>query len=1053
MPTLTIQYTKDYEALNLQQRQAVDAIEGPVMVVAGPGTGKTQILACRIGNILLQTDAQPHNILCLTYTDAGVVAMRKRLLKTIGPDAYKITINTYHAFCNNVIQNNLSEFEKTTLEQVSDLETINLLKTLIDSFTDDNPLKRYKGNIYYESKPLKNLFELLSQEAWDVESIKNVAKNYIADLPNNKDFIYQINRKPNKIGDLKLHLIQPEITKVNKLLAALDQFVVYKQLMIANNRYDYADMINWVLTAFETNQNFSLQYQEQYQYVLVDEFQDTNGTQNKLIELLTNYWESPNLFVVGDDDQSIFRFQGANVANMKHFAQKHAATLQTIVLTQNYRSTQPILNTAMQLIAYNYDRLVNTDSNLSKNLEAAKPELQQINIPTKIVSYTNQHHEMIGTALAIQNLINSGEVPSKIAVIYKENKYGEELATYLRVLNIAYTSKRQLNLLAEPLIVQLIEVLSYINAELNSPFTGDSQLFQLLHYNWFGIPAYHIAKAQIDCTWHNKQNKDAPKISLREWLVLQANEELTALHPKLIYAIQALEACIASVPNDTLQVWVHELFTKLLIVPTVTQQPNKQWLLKALTSFFNYIKEESKKQPNYKLNTLLQQVTIMQEQNIKLNLYQAIGVDKGVQLLTCHGSKGLEFKNVFIVGAVSPLWEGKGAYPVSYSVTNFVPEYTNVAEINGVTINLNMEEQRRLFYVAITRAEQALTVSYFNYTADNKEITPSVFIAEINEGILPNNNTIYLTDEQVEAFAILELSEAPPVNIKALEEAYVTPIVESFVLSVTAINKYLNCPLDFYYNNILRVPGMRTPASEFGTVIHKCFEVFYKKMLASGNSSEQRNFPTLNTLLADFNYYLGLSSHIFTPQDYTLKETYGTKILTNYYEKYKDTLTKNVVIEKGLQAVIGGVPITGKLDKIEIDGSNINVVDYKTGNFKKALSGKFKLPNVTAPNGGDYWRQAVFYKILVDASPDNIWEATSAEFDFVEPNENNQYHQQKVVVSPDDIKAVKQQIDFVWEKINAYEFYTGCGKKECIWCNFTNTSGIAINPSNDDSDE
>ena len=143
-------FAEEYERLNEKQKQAVNTIDGPVMVIAGPGTGKTQILASRIGKILLETDALPENILCLTYTDAGVVAMRKRLLQFIGPDAYKVNIYTFHAFCNDVIQENLSYFEKTVLDPISELEKIQLYKELIDSFPKNHPLKRYRGDVYFE---------------------------------------------------------------------------------------------------------------------------------------------------------------------------------------------------------------------------------------------------------------------------------------------------------------------------------------------------------------------------------------------------------------------------------------------------------------------------------------------------------------------------------------------------------------------------------------------------------------------------------------------------------------------------------------------------------------------------------------------------------------------------------------------------------------------------------------------------------------------------------------------------------------------------------------
>src|SRR5215203_1266937 len=166
------QFEEEYNRLNEKQRQAVDQVEGPVMVIAGPGTGKTQILSARIGKILL-SDAQvePSNILCLTYTDAGVVAMRRRLTQFIGPEAYRVAIYTFHAFCNDVIQENLPLFEKTSLDPISDLERIELLKELIDGFGKDHPLKRYRGDVYFEINNLHTLFSLMTPEGWAGEHI------------------------------------------------------------------------------------------------------------------------------------------------------------------------------------------------------------------------------------------------------------------------------------------------------------------------------------------------------------------------------------------------------------------------------------------------------------------------------------------------------------------------------------------------------------------------------------------------------------------------------------------------------------------------------------------------------------------------------------------------------------------------------------------------------------------------------------------------------------------------------------------------------------------
>src|SRR5687767_11673234 len=217
-------FLEEYEKLNEQQQKAVNAIDGPVMVIAGPGTGKTQILASRIGKILLETDASPQNILCLTYTDAGVVAMRKRLLSFIGPDAYKVSIYTFHAFCNDIIQENLYLFERNALDPISELEKIQLFKELIDAFPKNHPLKRYRGDIYFEVNNLKTLFSTMKQEGWTPAFITGKIGAYVEGLNKREDFIYKKKYRGFSAGDIKINRIEDEKEKMNRLQAAVNEF-------------------------------------------------------------------------------------------------------------------------------------------------------------------------------------------------------------------------------------------------------------------------------------------------------------------------------------------------------------------------------------------------------------------------------------------------------------------------------------------------------------------------------------------------------------------------------------------------------------------------------------------------------------------------------------------------------------------------------------------------------------------------------------------------------------------------------------------------------------
>ena len=425
-------FEEEYNKLNEQQKQAVDKIYGPVMVVAGPGTGKTQILSVRIGKILLETDVLPSNILCLTYTDAGVLAMRKRLLTMIGPDAYTVQIHSFHSFCNMVIQQNMHLFHKKELQPINELEQVQCLIQLIDSFDNDNPLKRFKTDAYFEAAYLKDLFGTMKREGWTTPFLLQKIDEYVENII--PETFY--NKVKFKKGIVELTVEgKKELEKMAKLKAAVQAFPLYQQILKEKQRYDFDDMINWVINVFETDADVLASYQEQYQFFLVDEYQDTSGAQNKLVELLISYWqeENPNLFVVGDDDQSIYRFQGANMENMMQLAKKYEKDLLRVVLTQNYRSVQPILDAAHSLIQNNVQRLVNEYKDLKKILTAANDKHKHLEIAPVIRSVNNEFEENILVAEEIKRLVNEGVEPGRIAVIYKEHKTGDELQKFLQL--------------------------------------------------------------------------------------------------------------------------------------------------------------------------------------------------------------------------------------------------------------------------------------------------------------------------------------------------------------------------------------------------------------------------------------------------------------------------------------------------------------------------------------------------------------------------------------------------------------------------------------------
>lgn len=1027
-------FREEYERLNEQQRMAVNTIDGPVMVIAGPGTGKTQILASRIGKILLETDALPENILCLTYTDAGVVAMRKRLLQFIGPDAYKVNIYTFHAFCNEVIQENLSLFEKTALDPVSDLEKIELFKQLIDSFPKGHPLKRYRGDVYFEVNNLQALFSTMKKEGWTADFISKKIDEYLADLPTRDEFIYKRKYKEFNAGDLKKDKIEEEKEKMEKLRAAVNEFDRFQQLLRKKNRYDFDDMINWVIKAFEENKNLLANYQERYQYILVDEYQDTSGTQNRLVELLISYWDKPNVFVVGDDDQSIYRFQGANVENMLEFAGNYKENLLTLVLTNNYRSTQPILDVSKTLINRNEERLVKKIDGLSKELLSANQLINQLTNKPIIREYETLRQEMIGIAKQVQELVGQQVPPGRIGIIYKENKYGEELAQYFKLLNIPVYSKRHLNILELPLAQKIILLLKYLAAEHDTPYGGDEMLFEILHFDWFHIPPIEIAKLSIEVA--EKRYGDS-KTSIRQALVEKSNAPAKdlfsqGLHSGLKNASRIIEQLVADVPNLTLQQLFERVIREAGVLSHIMQSPDKHWQLQVLTGLFDFVKEETHRSPLLNLDELVKLISLMEKEEITLPLVQVSGSDKGINLLTAHGSKGLEFEYVILAGCNSSFWEKKRKPGGGYKLPDTM--FTSQPAAG------DDEELRRLFYVALTRAEQHLYISYSKFKNDGKELEPSMFIAEIQDQYQLPAEKIILDREVLSEFAALHFGAAEAPEIEKIEEDFISRILDKFVMNVTALNNYLKCPLEFYFKNLIRIPSLKNEATEFGSAVHYALEKLFRKMQETGRDE----FAPKKELIADFEWYLHRHRESFTQEQYDRRLEYGQEVLSNYYDKYINSFNTIVAIERNIRnVVVKEVPLKGKLDKLEFDGKAVNVVDYKTGDPDKALP-KLKGPSEKEPNGGDYWRQAVFYKILVDNYEQKDWKVVSTEFDFIEPDKKKNYRKEKVVISPADITTVTEQISRTWEKIQNREFYTGCGKEDCHWCNFVKTNNLAV---------
>jgi DNA helicase-2/ATP-dependent DNA helicase PcrA len=501
--------------------------------------------------------------------------------------------------------------------------------------------------------------------------------------------------------------------------------------------------------------------------------------------------------------------------------------------------------------------------------------------------------------------------------------------------------------------------------------------------------------------------------------------------PELAKAVQVLESLISEVPNVTLLNLVEQILQKTGIILSVLQSSNKGFELDVITKFFDFIKEETHKRPSLQLKDLVEMIALMQKEGIRLSLPITTGGETGVNLLTTHGSKGLEFEYVFVAGTNAHYWEKKrSSNNTGYTLPDTV--------LSSLESGDDKEELRRLFYVAITRAKKQLQISYALNKNDGKVAEASQFIIELmndsNQHIIDKT----ISDELKMQYKLLHLQSTQVPEIDQLEADFINPRLEAFTLNVTALNNYLQCPLHFYYNSLIKVPAGKSEATTFGSAVHDALNKLFKKMQERNNV-----FPSKQELVQDFIYYMNRHREAFTQVEFKNKKEHGETVLNNYYDVYVDQWNKTVTTEYRINnVVVNGIPLKGAIDKIEFNGKQVVVIDYKTGSVENAKD-KLIAPNEKNPIGGNYWRQAVFYKILLNHHPKN-WEVTSAEFDFVEPNKKKQFEKVVISISDADITTVTQQIQTVWEKIQQKDFYTGCGKAECHWCNFVKNNELTV---------
>ncbi len=1029
-----------YAQLNPEQQKAVDTIEGPVLVVAGPGTGKTQVLAMRIANILkLDVDVSAGNILCLTFTESGVGAMRKRLQSIIGSEAYHINIHTFHSFCNEVIQSFPEKFIAFSgnPRQLDDLGRIKIIRQVLDDLDSEKKYHlRLFANPYQHQYEILSSIQTLKREGVTTTEFALVAESELETLKADPE-ISKRTGKPTQKYAAKLKTAERNVE-----LAEI--YANYASRLTEENLYDYEDMILFVIQAFEEDWELVQHYREKFQYIHVDEYQDTNGSQNKLIKLLGSEHpeNKPNIFAVGDDDQAIYRFQGANVDNLLFFEQQFEG-VQTIPITTNYRSNQAILDFAKDSVSHNQNRLVNIIPGLSKDLKAGTEAKE---IKPKVVQLNTGDDELEYLISEINELVAGGGAYNDIAILYRRHSDAEDIVDALLRAQIPIKLAAGGNALDEKPVQMLVNLLRLVEF---SVVDRDRVLFEMLFYEFlqqrFGFNRLQVFKLLAYVNDKNYFVKDpSQRVNLFNVLGDSPQLEAAGIHEQqalLSFHSQVVGWKELEANTNIVDFVAHVLHESGLFAQVFGDQLDIDEA-NAINAFFQFVKAQYQADHTLNLTRFLADLHLLTENNLSIGESSMELDHDSVNLMTAHSAKGLEFDNVFVVKAYHRNWGGR----VSRQIIKLPPQLLTLVEVpesRDAQKDLETEDERRLFFVAATRAKQRLyitTASEYGDPKNKKEVEASQFITELDSEVYESPDTDQALKTKTEDRLRRALSPIVDLHLDENEREFLKVLVSRFKLSASALNEYLECPLKFKFNRLLKAPLPSSPHIALGNAIHKALERQGRALMQLGELSLPR-------MLLDFEQ--ALETELLSGEDYQLTLTEGKHILERYFEEYKDSWPApaaveysfsrhNVVLELLDQ---DPVVLSGKIDKldwVDEDSLRVKIVDYKTSTHKS----ENEVRGLTKAADKNIWRQLVFYVLMAELDdqfrpPNKMqkYQVDHVEVDFLK-EKSGKLVRRPITINSDDVHDLKQEIAAVMTSIRDLEFYGTEEYPLCAECEY-----------------
>jgi len=981
-----------YKGLNAGQKQAVDSLQGPVMVVAGPGTGKTHVLTLRIAHILASTDTPPDGILALTFTEAGVDAMKARLLKLIGPTAYKVGIYTFHGFCNDIIHSHPEYFPRIiSAKALTDIESILYIREALETLSLDK-LKPF-GDPYFYVQTIRSAISTLKREHRTPAEVLKKTARLIKDIEGDPESIHEKGAHKGKMKGAA----QTRIDKLKKEHELGEVFEWYEAKLQEKKKFDFEDMIGEVVRALESDSEFLLVVQEKYLYILADEHQDANGAQNRLLELLASYDSSPNLFIVGDEKQAIFRFQGASLDSFAYFQEKFPTAI-LIPLVDSYRSGSVLLDAAHSLMVES----IPAERHPKLMSKVEEPHLAAL----EERAFTSEEMEIAWVAEDVKRRIDEGVSAGDIAIIFRTNADALPVSRALSQQGILHTLDSKSNIFSNHTILQLLTYL-----RLCTHIGSDEYLSHVIHFPWAGIAVHDVYKILIYA-----QKKRIPTLD-----VIVSPTHLTEAHVRGIGGVIVFAETLRELSKVAHEESARDFFDLMLhksgLLTYILSRPDAITILNAVRGLATTLETLSSTQSLYTGKDFVHDLGLYEEYGIEIEPdTNPKERTSAVHLVTAHRSKGLEYEYVYIIHARDGKWGNR-------ATRNTLPLST-LASDGG---DSDVEDERRLFYVALTRAKLHVAVSFgIKSNTRTREAMITQYMSEI-DSVLIEKIPVAEFEANVAPDQMFALKPAGEHSMN--DTAF---LVDAFVeqgLSATALNNYLDCPWKYFYRNLVRVPEKPTSSSLYGNALHNALRLF--RDLCS-SSQKLESLPTLLGYLET-----SIEAQGFTPASYTDAHKKGVRALTDWYDRNRDIYKYRALCEKKFEVYfllqdgdLKQVLLRGLIDVIEFHTDNsVQVIDYKTGKHKS----RNELEGGTKNATGDYKRQLDFYCILMELG--QMERPSQLNIEFIEPDTNGKTVVHEFGYDADAVANLKSEIARVAGEIYTLAFLDKkCDTADCEYC-------------------